>query len=474
MSLVRTRFAPSPTGYMHVGGVRTAIFAWVYARQQNGDFILRIEDTDKSREVEGSIAHIIESLKWLGIDWSEGPDVGGKYGPYLQSERLDIYRQWAQKLIDKNLAYVDPFTPEKVSEFRAQAKDDKKAFLFRDFRPDEVLTPDDWYGKVPLRFKVENPSRTDWKDEVRGELSAGPEALDDFILIKADGYPTYNFAHVIDDYLMKITHVMRGEEFISSTPKFISLHEALKIPIPLFATMPTILGKDGGKKLSKRDGAKDVLDYRDEGYLPEAMINFLSSLGWNDGTEKEIFTVAEIIESFSLNRIQKKGAHFDNAKLDWLNWQHFEKLLTYDLSAALELVDIKATHDNLSDFAQLAATKSRSPSEFINQMSIFLGSTVFEINDESLNRVDKELSVDTAKSYLLSSIEALENIDFTSQVLEETLRADMKKLKAEPRQYLNLIRWSVSNHQVSPNLFAMMELLGHDESIKRLKASADS
>ena len=208
--------------------------------------------------------------------------------------------------------------------------------------------------------------------------------------------------------------------------------------------------------------------------MNEAMINFLSSLGWNDGTEKEIFTVAEIIESFSLNRIQKKGAHFDNAKLDWLNWQHFEKLLTYNLSAALELVDIKATHDNLSDFAQLATTKSRSPSEFINQMSIFLGSTVFEINDESLNRVDKELSVDTAKSYLLSSIEALENIDFTSQVLEETLRADMKKLKAEPRQYLNLIRWSVSNHQVSPNLFAMMELLGHDESIKRLKASADS
>ena len=388
MSRVRTRFAPSPTGYLHVGAARTAIFAWAYAKKHDGDFLLRIEDTDKSREVEGSIKHIQESLEWLGINWDEGPGADSEHGPYLQSERLEIYREWAQKLVDKGLAYADPFSPEEVQKFREESTAKKKPFLFRDYRPEEVSTPDDWYGKVPLRFKITDLKRTTWQDEVRGELSAGKEALDDFIIIKADGYPTYNFAHVIDDHLMEISHVMRGEEFIPSTPKFIALHEALEIGLPKFATMPPILGKNGGKKLSKRDGAKDILEYRDEAFLPDAMVNFLSSLGWNDGTEDEIYTPEELVERFDLSRVQRKGAHFDEAKLDWINWRHYEMLIRKDLPVALEKMSV--SDELVAEEARLALTKARSVEEFKDQAAIFNEQEVFELTEKKFEERRQE------------------------------------------------------------------------------------
>ena len=267
-----TRFAPSPTGFMHVGSVRTALYAWLWAKKNKGTFILRIEDTDKAREVEGSIDHIIESLRWLGIFWDEGPDKGGPHAPYLQSQRLESYKKYAQMLLEKGYAYPDPLTEEEVENFRKKAEEDKKVFLYRDHRPETVLP---WDGTQPLRFKVPQIQEYTWHDEVRGELHAGVEALDDFILIKSDGYPTYNFAHIIDDHLMSVTHIMRADEFISSTPKFLSLYEGLDIVPPVFATLPPILRNDKTKKLGKRDGAKDILEYRKEGFLPQAMINFL-------------------------------------------------------------------------------------------------------------------------------------------------------------------------------------------------------
>ncbi|HEX7651780.1 MAG TPA: glutamate--tRNA ligase, partial [Candidatus Paceibacterota bacterium] len=324
MSTVRTRFAPSPTGFMHVGGVRTALFAWLYARKHGGQFILRIEDTDKEREVEGSIAHIIECLKWLGIEWDEGVDIGGPHAPYLQSERLASYKQYAERLAAAGHAYPDPYTAEELESFRARAEAQKRPFLFRDHRP-EVMEA--WDGTKPLRFRVPEIKRYEWDDLVRGRLSAGEEALDDFILIKADGYPTYNFAHIIDDFEMKVTHIMRGEEFISSTPKFLSLYDALGIERPAIATMPVILGEAGTKKLGKRDGAKDLLEYRAEGYLPEAMLNFLALLGWGSSTNQEFFTREELVAAFDLGHIQKGGARFDEEKLEHVN-QHWMRLLS--------------------------------------------------------------------------------------------------------------------------------------------------
>jgi nondiscriminating glutamyl-tRNA synthetase len=318
-----TRFAPSPTGFMHIGGVRTALFAYLFAKKNNGIFILRIEDTDKEREVPGSIKHIQESLKWLGIDWDIGPENPGEFGTVIQSERLETYLEYARKLIDKGFAYPDPYTTEELAEFRKKADEEKRPFLFRDHRPETFAV---WDGKKPLRFKVPEVKRYKWHDAVRGELEAGEEALDDFILIKSDGYPTYNFAHIVDDFNMGVTHVMRGDEFISSTPRFLSLYDALGMEYPTFVSLPAILKDDRTKKLGKRDGAKDILDYRDEGYLPEAMVNFLALIGWNPGTEQEIFTKAELINSFDIEKIQKAGGAFNEEKLDWMNKEHIKKL----------------------------------------------------------------------------------------------------------------------------------------------------
>src|SRR5690606_8094442 len=256
-STIRTRFAPSPTGYMHVGGVRTALFAYLVAKQADGRFVLRLEDTDKAREVAGSDQHLMASLRALGIFYDEGPDVGGPYAPYRQSERLDIYKTWAQKLIDAGRAYADPYSPEEIQAFRDQAKAEKRAFLYRDHRPEN---PPEWDGSQPLRFKSE-PKNYTWNDEVMGELSTGPEVIDDVILIKSDGYPTYNFAHIVDDAEMQITHVIRGQEFISSMPNYLNLYEALGIHEcpkglqaatmqyfrPVFATMPHIMAENGQK-----------------------------------------------------------------------------------------------------------------------------------------------------------------------------------------------------------------------------------
>src|SRR5690606_26425038 len=325
---VRTRFAPSPTGYIHIGNIRAALFPWLLAKQTKGDFILRIEDTDQARFVEGATDLILDALEWLGLEWDEGPRVGGAHGPYFQSERKEIYKKWAQKLIDKGLAYADPYTPEEVQSFRETAKALKKPFLYRDHRPEN---PPAWDGSQPLRFKVTDIKAYKWHDPVMGELSAGAEVLDDFILLKADGLPTYNFAHIIDDYEMGVTHVIRGLEYISSIPRYLSLYDALGITPPVLACLPHIMAPDGKKKLGKRDGAKSVTDYRTDGILPETMLNFLATMGWNDGTEQEIFSRDELIEKSSLDRVQRSGARFDEKRLTWMNGQWIRQLSLDDL-----------------------------------------------------------------------------------------------------------------------------------------------
>ena len=236
MSEVRTRFAPSPTGFLHIGGVRTALFAWLEAKHSNGVFILRFEDTDKQREVEGTKQHLIDCLNILGINYDEGPEKGGEYGPYVQSERLEIYKRWAEKLIADGRAYADPYTSEEVQSFREQAQKDKKPFLYRNHRPENTKT---WDGSTPLRFKSD-PKAYTWHDAVMGDLSTEAGVIDDFILIKSDGYPTYNFAHIVDDAEMKITHVMRGQEFLASVPNYLNLYEALDLTPPILATLPHI------------------------------------------------------------------------------------------------------------------------------------------------------------------------------------------------------------------------------------------
>ena len=328
---VVTRFAPSPTGYIHIGNVRSAIYPYLLAKQTHGTMILRIEDTDRNRFVEGATDLIEDTLKWLGLEWDEGPIVGGPNGPYFQSERKEIYHRWAEKLIAAGRAYADPTPQEDIEAYHQKCNTEKIPFLYRNFRPEN---PPTWEPGIPLRFKAE-PKNYTWTDEVMGEMHAGPEVLDDIILIKKDGYPTYNFAHIVDDAEMGVTHVMRGVEYLSSTPNYLALYEALDIPRPKLVSLPHILAPTGNKKLGKRDGAKSVTEYRSDGILAEAMLNYLACLGWNDGTEQEIYTKDELIKHFSLDRIQTSGARYDEVKLLWLNGQWIRRIFDEEGAEAL-------------------------------------------------------------------------------------------------------------------------------------------
>ncbi len=468
----RTRFAPSPTGYLHVGGVRTALFAWLIARQTGGTFILRLEDTDKAREVEGSDKHITDSLRWLGLDWDEGVDVGGPYAPYKQSERLDIYKEWAQKLLEKGRAYADPYTPEEVNVFRGQAKAAKRPFLFRNHRPESAgQRAAVWDGTQPLRFKSE-PKAYSWHDEVMGDLSASEEAIDDIILIKSDGYPTYNFCHIIDDLLMQCTHVIRSQEFIASVPKFLNLYEALEIEKPLLATVPFVMGLDGKKKLSKRDGAKDILDYAREGYLPESLVSFMATLGWNDGTEQEIFTIRELMEKFSLDRVQRGGARFDQQRLLWVNG-HFIRELPID-----EL------YDRSKDFWPPEATKydeayKKSVLAIIQERLKYLAElphlTGFFFTDPPVNpelvsshKQLKKLEKNQIKQLLEQSKAALTASDFSIQDLTTRLNQLLESTGQKPAILFSLVRIATTQAPASPGLADTLAVLGREVSLRRI------
>ena len=467
---IRTRFAPSPTGYIHVGNVRAALFPWLLTRQQGGSFILRIEDTDRSRFVPGAEDLILDTLEWHGIDWDEGPRKGGSHGPYHQSERLEIYHTWAKKLVEKGLAYADPYTPEEVQGFREEARALKKAFLYRDYRPEN---PPEWDGTQPLRFKVTAPKRYTWNDPVMGELSAGPEALDDFILIKADGYPTYNFAHIIDDFEMGITHVIRGLEYISSTPKYLSLYEALEITPPTLVCLPHIMAPDGRKKLGKRDGAKSVTDYRTDGILPEAMLNFLASMGWNDGTEQEIFSRQELIDKFSLDRVQRSGARFDEKRLLWMNGQWIRRISLDELYQRVEdyWPQSAAQFDASYKRQVLALVQDRLKTlAELPMMSRFFFEEP-EINYELItgNKQLKKLSEGEIRELLQTAHDKLAELaDWSPETIQETLNQLLEITGQKPGVLFSLIRIVTTWAPFSPQLNDTLALFGKDKTLSRI------
>ncbi len=464
---VVTRFAPSPTGFMHVGGVRTALYAYLWAKRNNGTFILRIEDTDKKREVADSIEHIMKSLKWFGIDWDEGPDIGGTNAPYKQSERLESYKKYAQILIDKGLAYPDPYTEDELDSFREKAELEKRAFLYREHRPETFGV---WDGTKPLRFKVSEIKSYHWNDLVYGDLSAGPEALDDFILIKSDGFPTYNFAHVIDDLKMGVTHVMRGQEFISSVPKYLSLYEALGIVPPLFATLPPIMGKDGNKKLGKRDGAKDVLDYEAEGYLPEAMINFLVLLGWNPGGDKEIFSKDELISIFDISRIGHSGAQWNDEKLDWMNKEYIKKLTVDDLKNKIykwlpeELKNEKLLpiiSDRISKFSDIKNMISAGELDFFYKQPVYDKEKLI-YKDTPIEKIKENLSL------VINALKEISENDFSKENIKICLNGVTYNV-GKSGEVLHPVRYALSGLDKSPDPFTIAEILGKNETLARLQ-----
>jgi glutamyl-tRNA synthetase len=473
---VRTRFAPSPTGYIHVGNVRSALFPYLLAKQQGGKMVLRIEDTDQARYVEGATDLILDTLEWLGIEWDEGPRKGGDYGPYVQSERRNIYKQWAQKLVDKGLAYADPYTPEQVQSFREEAKAAKRPFLYRDHRPDD---PPIWDGTRPLRFKVTDIKRYTWNDPVMGELSAGPEVLDDFILIKADGLPTYNFAHIVDDAEMEITHVIRGLEYISSIPRYLSLYEALDLVPPVLACLPHIMAPDGKKKLGKRDGAKSVQEYRTDGILPEAMLNFLASMGWNDGTEQEIFTKQELVDKFSLERVQRSGARFDEQRLLWMNGHWIRSLSIENLYPRVTPYwpASAANYDDVYKTRVLALVQDRMKTlaELAVMTKYFFEEPARDDSLISENKQLKKLSKDDILHLLEAvKIEFKKLNDWTPEAVQASLNHLLDITGEKPGVLFSLIRIVTTWAPFSPQLNDTLALLGRDKTLARINDYASN
>jgi glutamyl-tRNA synthetase len=471
---VRTRFAPSPTGFLHVGNIRTGLFAWLVAQHEDGTFILRLEDTDKKREVEGSISHLKECLSILGINYTEGLDVGGPYGPYKQSDRLHIYKAWAQKLIDAGRAYADPYTADQIQEFRDLARAEKRAFLYRNHRPEN---PAAWDGSTPLRFKSD-PKAYSWHDEVMGDLSTGPEVIDDIILIKSDGYPTYNFAHIVDDAEMHITHILRGQEFISSQPNYFNLYEALGVKPPIFATMPHILAESGTKKLGKRDGAKDVLDYIRDGILPEALVNFIASLGWNDGTEQEIFSREELIAKFTLDRVQRSGARFDEQRLLWMNGQWIRRLNLDDLyDRAVNFWPASAAKANepyKKELLALVQDRLKTLADLPTLTSYFFEEPTINWEMTRDNKQLKKLSGEEIQALLQTTISELETTEFSPEQIQESLNELLAITGQKPGILFSLIRLSVSWAPFSPALNDTLAVLGKETTIRRIHAAIDS
>lgn len=466
---VRTRFAPSPTGYLHVGGARTALFSWLFAQHHGGRFILRIEDTDRSRSTEEAVRAIIESMEWLGLDWDEGP--------YRQTERLELYKRAADRLLSENKAYYCYCTPEEL-EARRQAAIaagrppgyDRRCLYISERERREF--EDD--GRRPvLRFFSPDEGQTVFADIIRGEVSFDNASLDDLIILRADGVPTYNFAVVIDDVDLNISHVIRGEDHLSNTPRQIQIYQALGFKIPEFAHLPLILGPDK-TLLSKRHGATSVAVYRDQGYLPEVMINYLALLGWSYDAETTIFSRDELIDKFSLDRVGKAAAVFDQEKLIWMNGVYIRRLPVDELTKRLITIWRQANLiDKIADDKLIWLTAiAKICQERLTILSEIVPLTDFFFQEEigyDQAAVAKFLKGNEAARALMLARERLAALtDWSVESIEATLRSLAAELELKPGKLFQPVRVAVTGRAVSPPLFETLWLLGKDKSLRRL------
>ncbi len=484
--MFRTRFAPSPTGYIHIGNVRSAIYPYLIAKQSDGKFILRIEDTDQKRYTAGATELIVETLRWLGLNWDEGIEVGGPNAPYFQSERKELYQKYALDLIKKGRAYPDPTPPETIDEYRKSDSAKKIPYLYRNHRPEESNLPPEeilkiWHEGVPLRFKSE-PKNYEWHDEVMGDLKTGPEVCDDIILIKKDGLPTYNFAHIVDDYEMRITHVVRGVEYLSSMPNYLALYEALEIDHPKFVSLPHVLAEQGNKKLSKRDGAKSAVDYKNDGVLPEAMLNYLTCLGWNDGTEQEIYTKDELIEKFSISRIQNSSARFNETKLLWQNGMWIRKIFDEDGCDALYERTTSfwpETADSYSDdyrkqVLSIIYDRLKVLGDLKTMTEYFFASPNIDLDFLTSNKFLKKFSEQELADLLRISVDRLQKIpeeNWNPDKIQNALNELFTETGTKPAELFSLIRIATSFAPFSPALHLTAHVLGRENFLSRLNST---
>jgi glutamyl-tRNA synthetase len=476
---VRVRFAPSPTGDLHVGNIRTALFDWAYARHTGGTFIFRIEDTDTTRVTDEYIQAAIDTLKWLGLDWDEGPEVGGPNGPYLQSQRLDIYAQWAQKFLDQKDAYYCYCTPVELEARREAQRAANVAPGYdgqcRDLTDAQIADYKAQGREAVVRMRMPDGSTT-FTDEIRGEVTFDHKFVPDFVLVRGDGSPLYTLAVAVDDVMMKVSHVLRGEDLLSSTPRQIRVYQAMGVKpedYPTFAHLPFVMGQDNAK-LSKRNGEVSIAWYRERGFLPEAICNYLALLGWSPGDDRENVTMKELTELFTVDKVHSSPARFDMKKLEAINGDKIraltpEEFLTWSLPFLTKAAVISGTD------AEIAVVKAALPIiqerivtlAEVPAMLNFLFVKNFAVAEDCVSKVNDE----AAKSVLNRSISELEKLTtWTHDSIEAALRSSLiEDMGLKPRIAFGAVRIATTGSNISPPLFESMELLGQEVSLQRIK-----
>ena len=472
---VRVRYAPSPTGYPHVGNIRTALFNWLFARHEGGKFIVRIEDTDVARTVEGAVDTILDSLRWLGMDWDEGP--------YYQSQRLKLYHEAAQRLISQGDAYHCYCSPQRLEEMRTEQQRRKQPPGYdrrcRDLS-DKEGAQKKAEGITPVvRFRTPLEGNTEFSDVIWGEVAFEHSTIDDFVLLKSDGYPTYHLANIVDDHDMEISHVLRAEEWLSSTPRHLLMYRALGFEPPQFAHLPMILGPDRAK-LSKRHGAVSITDYRDQGYLPEAMVNFLALLGWSLDDKTEIFSRQELIKNFSLERVSRTAAVFNGDKLNWMNgvyirsltadgfYQAAEPYLMRDEAAGKAAI---ANEGYARDILPLVQERAKTLAEIAELTEFFF---VEELDYDPALLIGKKMTQESSLQALEISRQRLEKLAaFDTESLEGVLRPLAEELGLKAGQLFGALRVAVTGRTAAPPLFQTMAVLGKERCLKRIATALD-
>ena len=480
---IRTRFAPSPTGFLHVGSVRAALYAFLFARHNKGDFLLRIEDTDQERLVPGATEHIQEILKQMELTYDEGPDIGGKYGPYIQSQRLDIYKKYTKELIDKGEAYYCFCTKERLEEMRESQIKRKLAPMYnkhcRTLPKDDVLSELKAGTPYVIRQALPVDKKIIFEDAVRGHVEFDSNTLDDHVLLKTDGFPTYHLAVVVDDHLMEITHVIRGEEWLPSAPKHVALYDSFGWPAPEFAHLPLLLNSDKSK-LSKRQGDVNIEDYLAKGYLKEAIINFIALLGWHEEkSDREIYSMDELIEVFTLDRVQKSGAVFDLQKFEWINTHYIkelpdDKLIGY-LLPYLEKEEFWEKNPNVK-ILQRALPDIRNRLKVLSEIGGLI-KIYFAVSPHDIGmylsekmKVDKTMALQALQEGL-NILQQIPENDFTQDTVKDALLKKVETLGWKNGQLLWPLRVALSGEQFSPGTFELLGILQKQESLKRISTA---
>ncbi len=475
-SSVRVRFAPSPTGYLHVGGARTAFFNWLYARRHGGAFVLRIEDTDAERSSDDMVTGILDGLRWLGLDWDEGPGIGGPHEPYFQSQRFDRHRAAAAALVAGGHAYYCYCSADRLRQERERADARGEAWQYDraclSLPSQRIAELEASRAPRAIRFKVP-PGQTAFADAVHGRIEFDGAHIEDFVILRSDGHPIYHLSVVVDDVDMRITHVIRGDDHISNTPKHVLLFQALGAPVPRFAHVPLILGADR-KRLSKRHGATSVMEYARQGYLPDAMVNFLALLGWSPGDDRELMSRRELVDSFTLEGISGGNAVFDTAKLEWMNGQYIARMPIEELAAlVLPLLareglwpEHAPADERLRRLIELLRPRAKRLSDFVDQARPFLVDTV-EYEPEAIK---KHLDVPGLSEHVAVLVRALrETSPFDEQQVETTVRRTAEQQGIKAASLIHAARVAATGRTASPGIFEVLAWLGRDRTVRRLE-----